>query len=114
MLGCECLYKDLAGTFASSGSSGHLGEQLEGALGRAEIGDIQGSICRDYSNQSDVREIQTFRDNLSTDQDVGIAAPERAQGFGVRALARHSIAVHAQGSSRGKELRDRAFHLLGP
>ena len=51
------LHKDLARFFASAGPASDLGEELEGPLAGAEIGQVQREIGIDYSDQSDVGEM---------------------------------------------------------
>ncbi len=59
MLGLVGLHQHFPRPFAASGAPGHLGEQLEGALRGAEIGDGQRHIRGDHPHQRDFGESRT-------------------------------------------------------
>ena len=88
--------------------SRHLRQQLERALGRAEVRHVDGRIRADDADQRDIREIQSLGDHLRADQNVGVALPEVAHDAGMRALFRGGVAVHA----RDARCREHAQHLF--
>ena len=67
------LHKDFARRFTAACAPGNLSEQLESALSRAEIGQMQGEIGVDDSDQRHVRKMETFRDHLRADENVDLA-----------------------------------------
>ena len=77
-----------AGGLAAPGASAGLGEQLEGPLGGAKIGQAQAHVGADDADQSDVGDIVTLGDHLRAHQDVIVAIAKRGQDGLVFALAR--------------------------
>src|SRR5437773_9755053 len=67
------LNEDFSGGFAASGTACNLREKLKGAFACAEIGQMQGEIGVDDSDESHVWEMQTFGDHLCPDEDVDLA-----------------------------------------
>src|SRR5881396_16834 len=66
------LHENLTKCLAAASASGHLCEKLESAFAGAEIGEMQGEIGVDDSDQRHVREMQTFSDHLCTNEDVDL------------------------------------------
>src|SRR5204862_4085930 len=70
---CVSLHKDFARRFAASGASGDLGQKLERAFARAEIGQMQCKIGVNNPDQRHIWKMQTFGDHLRADEDVDLA-----------------------------------------
>src|SRR6266404_9160181 len=67
------LDEHFAWRLAATGAAGHLREQLKCSLARTEVRQVQREIGVDDPNQSDIREMQAFRNHLRPDQDVDLA-----------------------------------------
>ena len=69
----------------------HLGEQLEGTLARAEIGQVEAGVGVDHARPASPGEIEALGHHLRADEDVGLArAGSRPRIACVRAAARSS------------------------
>src|SRR6476619_4991391 len=64
------LNQNFAGQITASGSTSDLGQQLEGPLGGAEIGQRQTGVDRYHTNQRNIWEIVTFGEYLGADQHI--------------------------------------------
>ena len=95
IIGQECLQDDAAGGIAAAGAAGDLGDQLEGALGGAEIGEGQGGVAADDADQRDVGIIQALGDHLRAEHHLHFAAGESRQRRFVIFERPHGIAVDA-------------------
>ncbi len=104
------LDEDLALRFAAAGAAGDLGEQLEGALGGAEVGQVEREVGIEHADQGDVGEVESLGDHLGADEDVELLAAEVAQGVAELVLALHGVGVHP-GDAGGRE--DGADGFLG-
>src|SRR5204862_1551050 len=107
------LHEDFTRRFAAASASGDLREKLEGAFACSEIGQMQGEIGVDDSDECHVRKMQTLGDHLRADEDVDLASAKISQCFAIRFLARHGICIHAAHDGLRKNLRNRGFHFLG-
>ncbi len=67
------LYENLTRCLAAASASSDLCEKLESAFAGAEIGQMQGEIGVDDSDQCHVRKMQAFRDHLCADENVDLA-----------------------------------------
>ena len=56
--------------------SGHLGDELEGALAGAEVGGVQANVRVENADQGDIGEMQTLGDHLGADEDVDLVRLE--------------------------------------
>ena len=92
----------MPGRLAASGAAGHLGEQLEGALGGAEIGHAEADIGGDDADQGDVGNVVALGDHLRADQHVVVAFAEILQDGFVLALAGDGVAIEARDARGGK------------
>ena len=57
----------------AAGPAGHLGQQLEGALGRPHVAEGKAEIAVDHADQGQEREIVALGDKLRADDDVDLA-----------------------------------------
>ena len=90
----EALHEDLAFDIAATGAPGDLGEQLKGALARAEIGQVQAEVGIHDADERDVRKVQALRDHLRADEDVDLAGPKRSERFAIRIATLHHVGIH--------------------
>ena len=98
-----------AGGLASSGASGNLGQQLECALGGAEIREAQGSIRSHHSYQRHAVDVVSFGDHLRAHQHVKFAFIERIQ-CALKVLApAYRIAIQAADARLGKHSMEQLF-----
>ncbi len=97
---------------AAAGPSRHLGEQLEGLLGRAEIREVQQRVRREDADRSDVREVVALRDHLRSDE-ARRAARLKIFDDGGGAAAPRGIAVEHDGRHAGEELSESLGDTLG-
>ena len=61
------------------------------------------SIRVDDTNQRDVRKVQSFRNHLRTQQDVGLASPESREDSLMAAFLAGCVHIHAQNAHLRKE-----------
>ncbi len=113
MLGIEGLHDHASRSLPASGAARDLGQELERALGGAEIGQAERLVGRHDADERDAREIVTLGDHLRADEDVDLAALEAREDPLVLAAAAHGVAVHALDARRGRELAQHLLDLLG-
>ena len=68
VLGVVGLHDNAPPAMAAPGSPGYLSQQLEGALGSPEIGQMEGRIGRGDANQGDQGQIKPLGDHLRANQ----------------------------------------------
>ena len=112
MKGGEGLDEHLAFDVAAARAPGHLRQQLEGPLARAEIRLMQREVGVDDAHQGDVGEMQALGDHLRADEDVDLADAEVAQDAAVILLPLQGIGVHAHGPRVREELGQGGLDLL--
>ena len=78
----------MPGHVAASRAPGHLRQQLEGALGGAEIRHAQPDVGVHHAHQRDVRDVVALGDHLRADQNVVAALAEAVQNGLVAAACR--------------------------
>jgi len=103
----------LAAEHAPAGASGDLRQQLEGALGRTQIGQVKQRVRGDDPHQGHARQIQPFGHHLRANHHIGLAAHKTIQQLLMSSpLARRVIvpAHHARARIPGTEL---LFNALG-
>ena len=82
----------------SSGASGNLCEQLEGALARPEIREVESKVRKQHPNERDFRKVVSLGDQLGANHEVHLVLPDALVHPGKRVLAVQGVAVHAQNS----------------
>ena len=96
------LHQDVAGQLAASGASGDLGEQLEDALGGAEVRQAESIVRADDPDKRDAVDVVALGDHLRADEQVDLAAVQaHEQALHVEAAA-DGVAVHAADARVGK------------
>ena len=79
MLRAIALDHDATAPFAATGTAGHLGQQLKGALAAAKIGQKEPHICCNYTDQGHHGQIQPLGDHLRPDQHIRFVGGKGAQ-----------------------------------
>ncbi len=70
------LEDDAARHWTATGPAGHLREQLERALGRSVVGQVERDVGRDHAGERDGRQVEALGGELRADQHVGAALAE--------------------------------------
>ena len=73
MLGIIGLNDNLSGQGSPAGPTGDLREELEGSLAGPVIGNVQGQVGGENSDQGHPGKIVTLGNHLRSDQEVDIA-----------------------------------------
>src|SRR6185295_11058000 len=68
-----------AGPIAAPGATGDLREQLERALRRTKVRQVEAGVGAQHADQRDAREVVALRDHLRADEDVDLAARDPRQ-----------------------------------
>ena len=105
MVGHEGLHHHAPRLAAAPGAARHLGEELEGALGGAEVGQVEAEVRVHDADQADAREVVALGDHLGADHDVDAPLAERAQHALGGAAAARDVAVEARDARLGKRAR---------
>ncbi len=113
IVGVGGLYDDLASFGGASGASGHLCEELEGALAGTEVGDDERGVGPDDTDEGDFGEIVSLGDHLGPDEDVHFALANVPDEVLVGARGAHGVGVHASDAGFGEEGADFVFDALG-
>ena len=110
---CVGLNDDFSFKLTTSCPTCDLGEQLEGALTGAEIGNVQAKVRVEHTNERDIGEVQAFGDHLGADDDVDFALAKFLQGFTQGVFTAHGVGVDACDSCLWEYFFDDALYLLG-
>lgn len=105
--------EDFAFEFAASGAPGDLGEELEGALGGAEVGDVEADVGVEDTDEGDVGEVEAFGDHLGADEDVDFFRFEGEQGVAEGVFFAHDVGIDAGEAGFGEEFGEDFFDFLG-
>ena len=111
--GSKTLNEHLALDIASPGPATDLGEQLEGALTRAEIRLMETQVGMNDAHQSDIREMQSLSDHLGAHQNINFANPEIGEDAPIILLPLQGIRIHAFDPSVREPLTQRILNALG-
>jgi hypothetical protein len=76
VIGLEGLKDDCPRTVGTACAAGDLREQLEGALGSAEIWEGEALIGKGHADQGNPGNVVSLGNHLRTHQDVDLAAPQ--------------------------------------
>ena len=90
------------------GATGHLLQQLECALGGAEVREVEPGVRRDHADECDERHVEPLRDHLRADQHIRLVCEEAGEDRFVGIAPAGDVAVPAEGA----RLRKGAAHLL--
>ena len=106
------LEEDFSGQVVAARPPGDLREELERALGRAEVRQQHPRVRVHDADERHAREVEAFGDHLRAQQDVRLAPPEAVEQLAVRAAARRGVEVHPEDARRGEDLGDLLFDAL--
>jgi hypothetical protein len=82
MLGAEGLQQHPAGGFGAAGTAGNLVEELDGALGGAEVSAGEAEVGIDDADQRQMRKMPALGDDLRADDEIDLAVMDGAGGLG--------------------------------
>ena len=89
---------------AASGAAGDLRQQLERALGGAEVGEAEPDVGGDHADERDARKVVPLGDHLRADEDVDLPAANRDSSAAIaprlRIVSRSTRATRAPGNER--------------
>src|SRR5215813_9312644 len=100
MLWVEGLNQLTSWTFPTSHAPRYLREQLEYALGGAEVGQKERDVCGDHPDERHRRKIQSLGDHLRADQHIRAPLGERLRARLMRQARLRRVAVPAQHARR--------------
>ena len=109
----EGLDHDPARLVSSTRSPRHLGQELERALPRTEVGEVQPKIGGDHAHKGDPRDVVTLGDHLRPDQHVDLALVKSGEDPTLLPLSRRRVAIEALDARVGKQNADLLRHPLG-
>ena len=92
---------------------GHLGEQLEGLLGGAEVGEVQQRVRREHADRGHVREVVALRDHLRADEALHGPGPHRVDDRVRPAAPARGVAVEHRARHAREPLGEALGHALG-
>jgi hypothetical protein len=108
------LDEDPARAVSAPGAAGHLDEELERALGRPEVGQVESGVGRHHADQRHARQVESLGDHLRAHQDVDLPVLHGPVDPRVRPLGHRRVDVHACDARLGEQIAHGALHLLGP
>src|SRR5258708_11087030 len=114
MLWIERLNNHLSGFLTPPGAARHLGEEGKGRVGGGKIGQHEGDISRDDSNQRYSWQIESLGNHLCAHQYISLAVGETVEQLLVSAPVFGCVAIPAQQACRRKVACNSVFHLFGP
>ena len=107
------LHDDAAPERAPPRPARHLRQQLESALGGAEVRQVQRGIRVHYADHRHVGEVQSLRDHLCPEQDVHVPPAHAFQNAVMRPLAAGRVQIHARQARRREPQLEKVLELLG-
>jgi len=112
-VGGGSLDDDFSGHFATAGAAGDLGEELEGALARAEVGGIEGEVGIEDADEGDVGEVEPFGDHLGAEEDVDLFGAEVAEGVAEGVFSAGGVGVEAGDFCAFEDFVEDGFGFFG-
>lgn len=104
---------DFSGQGPSSGATGDLGQELEGAFACAEVGGVEGEVGIEDPDEGDVGEVETFGDHLSAEKDVDLFGAKVAEGVAEGVFSAGGVGIETGDFGGGKDLTKDGFRFLG-
>ena len=95
-----------------AGAAGDLGDELEGSLVGAEVGQMEGLVGREDPDQRDAREIEALGDHLRADEHIELLVLEGGERLLVVLAPAHGVRVHARDACAGHEARELGLDAL--
>ena len=99
---------------APAGSTGDLGQELEGPLAGAEVGEVQAEVCGYDTDKCHSGNVVPLGHHLCPDENVHLATVERAKDPPLLPLAGCRVAVETLDAGVGEERPHLLRHPLGP
>jgi hypothetical protein len=112
VVGLVGLDEDTARFVAAAGAARDLGEELEDALGGAEVREAEGEVCADDADERDAVDVVALCDHLRADEEIDLAGVEALEEALHVAAGADGVAVHAADARVGEELLQALFALL--
>src|SRR5262249_19669313 len=109
VIGKVTLNDNLARTVAAAGTSSHLGQQLERALGRTKVRHRERRIRREDAHQRHHWKVVAFGDHLGSDENIDVAPAESAKNALEIANMSHRISIDAADAGIRKQLLQIGF-----
>jgi hypothetical protein len=106
------LQEHLPSPTLSACSACYLSHHGEGSLIGSEIGLVEHSICREYSYNRDIVEVQTLGNHLRAYEQVGLACRELGYYAFVGIASASGVEVHTGYASLWEGKAEIVFHLL--
>ena len=106
------LHHDFSRSVPASGASCDLGQQLESALGRAEIRKAESHVRPHHAHQRDPMNVVALGDHLRTDQQIEFAFIERIQRAFEVFTAAHRVAIQTSDARLRKHPVQQLFELF--
>ena len=95
-------------------SAGELGDELEGALLRPEVGEPEAGVRIHDRGERDAGEMVALRDHLGSDEDDAIAGGKALERLLVRAALRRRVGIEPDPLELGHVLLELPFQPLRP
>ena len=111
-IGVEGLHEHPPTLGPTTGSAGHLSDQLKGPLSGAKVGQMECRIGIDDPDERDFGEIESLGDHLGAKQDAYVTTPERVERPRVAPSTPHAVGVHTQARSLGEPGTNLGFEPL--
>src|SRR5579862_125856 len=106
------LQNHFAGGLAASGASSNLREQLEGALGGAEVGQTEGDVGADNPDQRHAVNVMTFGDHLGADENVEFAFVQSTERAFEVLVGADGVAIETRDAGLRKHGVQQLFQLF--
>ena len=113
-MGSEGLDHHFALHFTTPGTARHLGEQLEGALAGAEVGQVKPDIGQDDADQGHRLDVQPLGHHLRTQEDIRFPPAKALHERIVSTLPSGSVDIHTNDANTWKLFQQRLLYLLSP
>ena len=111
-VGLEALDDRAPRVRAAAGAARDLRDELEGPLGRAEVGEGEGGVGADHADEAHIREVEPLRDHLRAHQHLDLALSEALERV-VEVRGRlHGVAVDAQQRLAFDQAREESRELF--
>ena len=106
------LHQHAAGKLSAAGAAGDLRQQLEDALGGAEVGQPESGVRAHHADQRDAVDVVALGDHLRADEKIDLACVEPGEQALHLVAPAHGVAVHASDARVGEEFLQPLLALL--
>ncbi len=112
-VGSGGLNDDFASQVATTGSTGDLGEELEGPFAGAEVGGVEGEVGIEDADEGDVGEVESLGDHLGAEEDVDLLGTEIAEGVAEGVFSAGGVGVESGDLGSGEDFTENDFGFFG-